>query len=312
MLDLCFALLSAAHLQGALDLLGASIPGRVGIAVQGAASASVHGQDRFPLESVMKLPVAIALYDAIDAGRLHLSDPVTLYPRDRALYYQPLAKKLTAKGYRTTLAELVELAVTQSDNLAADFLIAKLGGPKAVQACLDRKQLEGVRVDRDERHLQTEILGLTWQPAYIDEKVFNQAIDAVPPARRAAAFARHRQDPRDTATPDGVASLLHRLAAGELLSPASTAQLTATMGRTATGLDGLHAGLAPGWKLAHKTGHGGSWRGETDAQNDVGILTGPRGQRLEVAVFIADSRAGEQGRAGLMAAVVREAIAATL
>ena len=77
---------------------------------------------------------------------------------------------------------------------------------------------------------------------------------------------------------------------------------------TATGTDRQRAGVAPGWRLGHKTGTSGSWRGVTAATNDVGILTAPDGRRISVVVFIGDSTANARERADLMARVARAVI----
>jgi beta-lactamase class A len=204
---------------------------------------------------------------------------------------------------------LVRRAIVESDSAAVDILTRQLGGPQGVQAFLDRKVIQGVRIDRDERHLQTEILGLTWNPEYIDAAKLDQAIQAVPVDRRAAAYRRYQTDPRDSATPRGMASLLQDFAIGKILTPASTQYLLDLMTQTETGPDRLKAGVPSGWTLGHKTGTSGSWQGITAATNDVGVLTAPDGGILSVVVFIGDSHATDQARAALMAQIAAATIA---
>jgi beta-lactamase class A len=196
-----------------------------------------------------------------------------------------------------------------SDSAATDILIAKLGGPRQVEAFLTRKGIDEVRVDRDERHLQTEILGLTWKPEYVDSATFKEAVDAVPLRQRNVAYRHYRADPRDTATPEGMVALLQQLATGKLLSTSSTKFLVGVMQETATFPDRLKAGVPKNWTLAHKTGTSGSWGGVTAATNDVGILQAPDGGLLPLAVFIGDSRAPEPARAALMAQIAAAVIA---
>jgi beta-lactamase class A len=102
-----------------------------------------------------------------------------------------------------------------------------------------------------------------------------------------------------------MATLLHRLARGELLSAASTRWMLATMRETQTFPDRLRAGTAPGWETAHKTGTSNTWNGVTAATNDVGVLTSPAGEPSGVAVFLADSPAAPAARAAAIAAVAR-------
>jgi beta-lactamase class A len=204
---------------------------------------------------------------------------------------------------------LVRRAIIDSDSAATDFLISRLGGPSAVQAVLNAKGISGIRVDRDERHLQTEIVGLTWRPEYVDAKTLDDAINAVPKGRRQEAYATYQVDSRDTATPQGMASFLLRLAKGDLLSKASTEYVLAAMRECKTFPDRLKAGVTGGWQIAHKTGTSGSWEGLTAATNDVGVLTAPDGSQVSIAVFVADSRSSSAERAAIFAKISSRVIA---
>lgn len=247
--------------------------------------------------------------DAVDRGSWRLDEQVLVRRQDLSLFVQPLAKLVTAQGYRTTIADLIRRAVVDSDSAAADILIARLGEPKTVQTCLERLGVHGVRIDRDERHLQTEIVGLEWRPEYVDPKVLDLAIERVPKGRHDAAYRAYQIDVRDTATPRGMAALLERLAAGKLLSARSSRHLLKVMQETVTFPDRLKAGTARGWTLGHKTGTSGAWNGVIAATNDVGVLGAPDGGTVAVAVFIGDSRAPSSDRTALTARIAAAAIA---
>jgi len=296
-------------LRGEFERLARSLDGRVGICAADSAGVScANGDQRFPLQSVMKLLVGSAVMDAVDHGRLRLEDSLTIRKQDLSLAVQPLAAFVTDDGFQTTIDDLVRRAIVDSDSAATDVLIARLGGPAAVQGVLIRLGVADVRIDRDERHLQTEIAGLAWRPEYVDSAILNRAYDAVPDTVRDAAFRAYQADPRDTATPTGMISLLRSLAQGKLVSPALTHRLIEIMAQTVTFPDRLKAGVHGGWTLAHKTGTSSTWHGVTAATNDVGILTAPDGDMVSIAVFIADSRAPEKDRAQLMARVTHVTI----
>ena len=174
-----------------------------------------------------------------------------------------------------------------------------------MQLTLNRKATGAVRVDRDEKHLQTEINGLEWRDEYLDPAVLDRAINAVPEAQRDAAFQAYLHDRRDTSTPRGMTILLDKLVAGRLLSSSSTQFLLDTLKQTTTFPDRLKAGVPDGWTIGHKTGTSGSWRGVTAAFNDVGILTGPKGETISIAVFITESKASDKDMAKLMADIAR-------
>ena len=300
----CYAgSLDSRAVQREFDQAARGFRGRVGVcASDGAHRACINSDRRFSLQSVMKLVVGMAVMDAVDRRGWSLDEQVTLRKQDLSLYVQPLANFVNRDGvFATTVGDLVRRAIVDSDSAATDFLIARLGGPKAVQEFLDRQKVQGVRIDRDERRLQTEIVGLTWRPEFTAADVLDQAIAQVPRKVRDAANRRYQRDVRDTATPRGMADLLQSLATGKLLSSSSSRQLIEVMKQTVTFPDRLKAGTPPGWTLAHKTGTSGAWNGVTTATNDVGILIAPDGEFVSIAVFIADSAAPERDRAALMA-----------
>ena len=96
----------------------------------------------------------------------------------------------------------------------------------------------------------------------------------------AQAFEDYIDDPIDGATPEGLVNGLARLRRGELLSRASTERLLSIMSQTRTGPQRLTGGLAPGWRIAHKTGTGQVLGGTQAGYNDIGILTSPDGPPL--------------------------------
>jgi beta-lactamase class A len=298
------AQLDVAGLQRDLDALSKTAGGRLGVCVQDAhGMACTRGSEQFSLQSVMKMLVGIAVLDAVDTKGWKLDDTVVVRKQDLSVFVQPLAKLVGNGEYKTNIGDLVRRGIIDSDSGAADVLVARLGGPEAVQAVLTKKGISGIRLDRDERHLQTEIAGLTWKVEYVDEKVFQAAREALPEEKRAAAYARYQKDPRDTSTPRGMTAMLLRLFDGKLLSAKSTAFVVQAMKDCATGTDRLKAGLAPGWTLAHKTGTSSSWKGMAAATNDVGMMTAPDGTKIAVAVFVGDSRAPEKQRDAFIAKV---------
>lgn len=277
--------------EGFRDRLAALDPGfplPVGIAVMDVESgwlAAVQGDRAFPQQSVSKLWVAMTVLDAVDAGRLSLDSRVTLTDADRSVFNQPVTHLIENGAFETTVGDLIRRALIQSDNAANDKLMGLAGGPAAVQAFLASRGVSGVHLAEDERRLQARIAGLTWSQDLSVYGAFEAARARLDPEARAASLAAYAQAPFDGATPAGVVRALAALQRGELLSPASTNFILETLGRTTTGPMRLKGGLAPGWKVAHKTGTGQDFRGETFGLNDVGLVTAPDGRVYAVAVF---------------------------
>jgi len=304
------AALDEPGLRRDLTVLAAKMPGRLGACVESEkGSVCIHPRDAFPMQSVMKLLVGFAAMDSIDTAGWRLEEPLLVHRGDLSLFVQPIAKLVGTGGYRTTIGDLVRRAVIDSDSAATDILIARLGGTAAVQRALQRHGITGIRVDRDERHLQTEIMGLKWRPEYVDAALLDREIAAVPAAERSRAFAAYQKDPRDTATPGGMADFLFRMARGRLLSKTSTGFLLQAMKDCATFPDRLKAGVSGGWKIAHKTGTSADWNGITAATNDEGILNAPDGAIIAVSAFVADSPASDAARAATIASIARIVVA---
>ena len=173
-----------------------------------------------------------------------------------------------------------------------------------------QKEIEEVRVDRYERELQPNALGMaSFRPAW-KGAAFEAALATVPLAQRQAAAEAYLRDPRDTATPRGMIVFLSRLDAGELLSPASTRRLVTIMASSPRGPERLKAGLPQGVFFTHKIGTGRSFGGRTSAYNDVGIFTLADKRSYAIAAFLTASTADEGARAALLADLGRAAMRA--
>jgi beta-lactamase class A len=224
------------------------------------------------------------------------------------LFHQPVAQLIGSNGYTTTVESLMTRALQQSDNTCNDAVLWRAGGPEAVRAFFRDKGISGIRFGPGERLLQSEIAGMEWKQAYAYNGAFYAARNAVPATTRRAAFERYIASPMDGATPIGIVDALAKLKRGELLSPSSTQKLLSIMSNTKTGPQRLKGGLAPGWRLAHKTGTGQVLGGVQAGYNDIGIVTSPEGRSYAVAVMIRRTAAPLGHRMAVMQNTVRSVI----
>lgn len=284
-------------------------PGKTGIAIQridGEWSVSRRGDDLFPQQSVSKFWVVLAVLDAVDQGKLRLDQNVRIGREDLTVFYQPLAARVPANGaLNLTVRELIDLAITRSDNTANDSLLRTVGGPQAVRAFISKKNLGAIRFGPGERLLQAGTAGLTWQQSYSLGRNFQAARQALPMETRRRAMDRYLADPVDGASPTAIARALSRLARGQLLSPESTALMLGVMERTRSGPNRLKAGLPSGWRFGHKTGTGQDFAGFTAGYNDIGIATAPDGTRYAIVVLLGNSPAPVAQRMQIMQSVSR-------
>jgi beta-lactamase class A len=270
-------------------IAGRLAPGVLGVGLMNLESGeawTLSGARPMPMQSVFKAPLAAAVLAEVDAGRLSLAERFTLKPMDLSPW-SPIAAAWPGRADYTA-GELLAAAVDQSDNTAADVLMARIGGPGVVTAWLVGAHVDEVSIDRYEREIQTEILGLApFRPAWKDPAVFQQARETVPAAHQSQAMAAYLADPRDTATPRGALSFLAALHDGQLISPGSRRLLLQLMASAPSGAARIKAGLPKGSSLAHKTGTGPMSAGVLSAINDIGIVTLPDRRRYAASVFLA-------------------------
>ena len=85
-------------------------------------------------------------------------------------------------------------------------------------------------------------------------------------------------DPRDTTTPHAFGGGIRAILTGDVLDEAHRRQLEDWMRGNVTSR--MRAGLPPGWTSADKTGSG-----DFASTNDIGIVFGPSGERILLAVM---------------------------
>jgi beta-lactamase class A len=302
-----------AQLEAELHETWRLFPGKTGVAVQRIDGDWLTGKrlgEWFPQQSVSKLWVTMAVLDQVDSGRLRLDQRVRITMDDLAVFHQPIRDRVVANGtIEVPISELIEQAITESDNTANDSLVRAAGGPQAVRDFIERKKLGRIRFGPGERALQSQIAGMSWRQEYSLGRRFYTARSALPYDQRKAALDAYLADPIDGAAPDAIAGALARLARGELLSAASTRLLMSTMERTKSGPNRLKAGVPSGWRFGHKTGTGQQLDPISTGYNDIGIMTAPDGTRYAVVVMIASTTAGVPDRMAMMQSVSRSVAA---
>jgi beta-lactamase class A len=277
------------RLERELARLAANAEGTVGLAathVETGRTVVLGGGNRFPMASVRKLPTAIRLLALVDEGKERLDRTIELKPTDLRPGSGTLSVLLDDPGVRLPLRTLLELMLLVSDNTATDLVMAASGGPAAITAHLKRLGIDGVRVDRPILQTQADLAGVALPKEPITLQRFEELSKAVPEEKKKKAQAAFEADPRDTSTPEGMATLLARLWRGELLSPKSTELLLDVMRRAETGAARLKGALPPGTVVHHKTGTMGR------TTNDVGVIALPAGGHVAIAAFVKEAGGG--------------------
>ena len=246
----------------------------VGIELLETGERVVVGTQHHPMQSVYKLPIAMAVLDLVDHKRLQLDSivevPVAMFVT--LGQHSPIRDK-NPNGTRATVRELLRLNTAESDGTACDVLLNLIGGPAKATAYLRRIGVQEMVVETTEREMG-------YDP---------------------------RVQYRNWSTPLGALTLLRAVYERRVLSDTSNALLTRFLVETTTFPGRLKGQVPAGTVVAHKTGSSGSANGVTAATNDIGIITLPDGRHLAVAVFLTDSRAEPAARDKVIAQVARAA-----
>jgi beta-lactamase class A len=226
------------------------------------------------MQSVYKLPIAMAVLDAVERDKLTLQQNVRFLKSDLISpgQHSPLRDAHPHADVDVSVEELLRLAVSESDGIASDILLRIVGGPSAVETYLHKIGISGIAV------LDTEkTIGKDVQAQY-----------------------------RNWAEPAALVTLLRQLADHSPLSPEHTTLLIKWMTVTKTGEHRLKGMLPASTVVAHKTGTSGTDAGITHATNDIGLITLHDGRRLAIAVLIEDSPASEEVRERVVAQIARD------
>lgn len=283
-----------------LEKVTQGLVGRIGVAAQeigGDKVIALNGDETFAMASTYKVAIATTVLDRVDKGELSL-DQLVEVPLDMYVTgVTALAETFPHPGIKLSVANLIEVMITESDNTATDVCMGLAGGAAAVTKNLRRLGITDFRVDRTTREILMDFYGLSGAtPEIVAEAIKNN------PALVAAQVDPNpdfEADPRDHTTPLAMLKLLLAIDGGTAMSPESSKFLLGVMSRTRTGAGRLKGLLPKGTPVAHKTGTAGG------IANDVGYITLPDGRRFAIAVFTNSSRTSEADRDRAIAEVGR-------
>ena len=283
-----------------IEKLSEGLVGRIGVAAQEIGDdmvIAVNGDETFAMASTYKVAIATTVLDRVDKGELSLDQLVDV-PQD--MYVTgviALAETFPHPGIKLSVANLIEVMITESDNTATDVCMGLAGGAAAVTKNLRRLGITDFRVDRTTREILMDFYGLSGAtPEIVAEAIKNNP--ALVPAQ-VDPNPNFEADPRDHTTPHAYLKLLLAIDGGKAMSAESREFLLGVMSRTRTGAGRIKGLLPKGTPVAHKTGTAGG------IANDVGYVTLPDGRRFAIAVFTNSSKTSVADRDRAIAEVAR-------
>nr|AIA13903.1 VEB-PER_beta_lactamase [uncultured bacterium] len=262
-------------LQKRIEEIAAGAQGKVGVAAVVLETGEAFGfneNEHFPMQSVYKFPIAMAVLKQIEQGNLKLEQNIRIEKSDLVppQLRSPIRDRFP-QGTEMTLNDILKYSVSDSDGTACDVLLKTIGGADAVTKYLRDTGVKDIVVATTERAMSQ------------DESVQYQ----------------------NWASPQATNDLLRLLHSGGVLAESNRALLLQWMTETPTSAKRIKGLLPAGTVVAHKTGTSNTSEGLTRATNDVGLVTLPDGKHLAISVFVSDSKADETTREEVIAKITR-------
>ncbi|SHN02989.1 class A beta-lactamase, subclass A2 [Chitinophaga sp. CF418] len=249
--------------------------GHVGMAMmslEDGDTITLNGKDRFPMQSVFKLPLAIAVLDQVDKGKFALDQVIHIRKEDLLpKMWSPMREKFP-EGTDMKLSDILAYTVSQSDNSGCDLLFRLVGGTTYVEEYIHSLGVDSIAIRATE-----EQAAKAWEVQYTN-----------------------------WSSPVAMLQLLKGVHTGKYLSKSSNDFLLKIMKETTTGPGRMRGLLPKEAVVAHKTGTSDTnTDGVTAATNDVGIVTLPNGKHYAIAVFVSDTKANTATREAVIAQLTR-------
>jgi beta-lactamase class A len=271
------------ELEKQFQQIVADAKGEVGAAavlLETGDAAFLNADEQFPMQSVYKLPISMAVLEEVVRGRRDLDEKIGVTADDmvRKGMRSPLRDKDPGGG-EFTIRELIRLSMVESDGTASDVLMRVLAETGDTQAFLTRIGIFEMKVADPEKEI-----GREWNVQYRNYSTPAAAIELL----RWLKLSADNSDPLEAE-----------------VSPWPL--LMQFMADSNPGAARLKGRLPKGTYVAHKTGTSGTQNDLTAATNDIGIIKLPDGRHIAIAVFVSDSKANEKTREAVIAGMAKAA-----
>lgn len=253
-----------ADLQKTLEeyVVGKDVNIGVAVIIDGVDTVTVNGNNEFPMLSVYKFPIALALAEHYRQNNLPIDFPVAILPEDlHPDTYSPMTEKILASSSIQTdtlmmpTSELLGYMLQQSDNNASDIVLNVLGGAVSVDRYIQRMGVTDVHIRNSEAEMHDN---------------------------NSLCYA-------NSATAIGLASLMDKF--DKELNDSISLEIKRIMESCETGANRLPKPLVgTDAIIGHKTGTGFTLpNSRLMAVNDAGYVNLPNGHHYAIAVFIENS-----------------------
>lgn len=261
------ALADDASLTQKLAELEKANGGRLGVTwIDGDQRYGYRANERFPMTSTFKALAVAAILDK-SIGQPDLLEKKVMIKNGDRVPWTPVTGNYIGKAM--TIAALCAAAIEYSDNLAANYLLDQLGGPRGVTVFARQLGDPLTRLDRVEPALNSARPG----------------------------------DIRDTSTPAAMAANLNKLVLGDALPPPQRQLLIRWLKQNTTGNESIRAGVPADWTVGDKTG-----AGDYGSTNDLAVIWPAQGKPKILAIYYTQQQQKAANNKAVLAAATRAVI----
>jgi len=227
----------------------------VGVAVidiESGESLAINNQYHYPMQSVYKFPLALAVLHRVDKKKISLEQKIHVSKEDlRPNTWSPLQQLYPNGNIDLTIAELLDYTVSKSDNNTCDLLFQLMGGTKKVEKYIHKSGYKNIAIKTTEAEMAIDI-------------------DSI--------------QKTNWCTPFEMVNLLVGFYKNKHLSEPSNQFLMKLMTESSNSTKRIKGLLPESTNVAHKIGTG------NHVVNDVGIVTLPNKKHIAIAVFVQQSK----------------------
>ncbi|RQO66125.1 class A beta-lactamase, subclass A2 [Pedobacter sp. KBW06] len=265
-------------LQQKLDSIVSTKKADVGFSVmylENQKIVSLNGDKHYPMQSVYKFHLALAVLNQVDQGKLKLDQKIFVKKSDLLQdTWSPLREKYLNGNVGLPLSEILKYTVSESDNNGCDILFRLIGGTGKADQFIKKQGIKEISITGTEEEMHKD-----------DQVQF-----------------------RNWTTPKAANNLLKKFLEGKVLKKTTEDFLMKIMEETVTGPGKIKGLLPKGTLVAHKTGNSGvNKEGITAASNDIGIVTLPNGKKMLISAFVSMSKESDQENDKIIAALTKAA-----
>ncbi len=248
--------------------------GKIGVAVisvEDRGTLTINDSVKYPMQSVYKFPLALAVLNQVDKKKISLTKKIRLNKSSlEKSTWSPLRDKYPEGNKDVTLDEILNYTVSESDNNGCDILFGLVGGTRTVNSYIHNLGIKNISISATEKEMHSG-----WNVQF-----------------------------KNWCYPSSMAELFYKFYQGKVLSKSSREYLLRIMEKTVTGANRIKGLLPKGTIVAHKTGSSGTnGEGITAATNDAGIITLPSGHHVILVVFVSNSKDNDKIRNEVIAKI---------